>query len=53
VKEYAKTQQLHQKPNLRIMGIKEREEVQTQRMHNIFNKVIAENSPNLEKELSI
>jgi hypothetical protein len=25
------------RPNLRIMGIEEREEVQAKRMHNIFN----------------
>jgi hypothetical protein len=39
-------------PNLRIMGIKE-EEVQAKGLHNIFNKIIAENFPNLEKELCI
>jgi archaeosine-15-forming tRNA-guanine transglycosylase len=37
------------KPNVRIMGIEEGEEVQTKGIHNIFNKVITENSPNLEK----
>jgi hypothetical protein len=32
------------RPNLRIMGIEQREEVQTKRMHNIYNKIITENS---------
>jgi hypothetical protein len=35
------------------MGIKEGEEVQTKGKHNIFNKITAENFPNLKKELSI
>jgi hypothetical protein len=38
------------RPNLRIMGIKE--EVQAKGIHNIFNKIIAGNFPNLEKEKS-
>jgi GTP1/Obg family GTP-binding protein len=33
--------------NLTIMGIEE-EEVQTKRIHNIVNKIITENFPNLE-----
>jgi esterase/lipase len=36
------------RPNLRIIGIEE-EEVQAKGMHNIFNKIITENFPNLEK----
>jgi predicted nuclease with TOPRIM domain len=36
------------RPNLRIMGIKEGEEVQAKGMCNIFNKIITENFPNLE-----
>jgi hypothetical protein len=40
------------RPNLRIMGIKE-EEVQAKRMRNIFNKIITENFPNLEKAIPI
>jgi chromosome segregation ATPase len=39
------------RPYLRIMGIKEREEVQAKGIHNIFNKVITENFPNLEKTM--
>jgi hypothetical protein len=39
------------RPNLRIMGIKEGEEVQPKGIHNIFNKIITENFPNLEKSL--
>jgi hypothetical protein len=40
------------RPNLRIMGIEEGEEVQTKGIHNIFNK-ITENFPNLEKSMPI
>jgi hypothetical protein len=40
------------RPNLRIMGI-EGEEVQAKGMHNIFNKIITENSPNLKKTMPI
>jgi hypothetical protein len=36
--------------NLRIMGI-EGEEVQAKGIHNIFNKIITENFPNLEKTM--
>jgi hypothetical protein len=36
------------RPNLRIMGI-EGEEVQAKLMSNIFNKIITENFPNVEK----
>jgi archaeosine-15-forming tRNA-guanine transglycosylase len=41
------------RPNLRIMGIEEEEEVQTKGIHNIFNKLITENFPNLEKAMPI
>jgi hypothetical protein len=41
------------RPNLRILGIEEREEVQTKGIHNIFNKIITENFPNLEKTMPI
>jgi hypothetical protein len=40
-------------PNLRIMGIEEGEWVQAKGMHNIFNKIITENFPNLEKTMPI
>jgi alcohol dehydrogenase class IV len=40
-------------PNLRTMGIEEGEEVQAKGMHNIFNKIIRENFPNLEKTMPI
>jgi hypothetical protein len=33
------------------MGIEEGEEVQAKGMHNIFNKIITENFPNLEKTI--
>jgi folate-binding Fe-S cluster repair protein YgfZ len=39
------------RPILRIMGIEEREYVQAQVTHNIFNKIITENFPNLEKAM--
>jgi archaeosine-15-forming tRNA-guanine transglycosylase len=41
------------RPNLRIMGIEEEEEVQTKGIRNIFNKLITENFPNLEKAMPI
>jgi chromosome segregation ATPase len=41
------------RPNLRIMGIEEREEVQAKGICNIFNKIITENFPNLEKTTPI
>jgi archaeosine-15-forming tRNA-guanine transglycosylase len=41
------------KPNLRIMGIEEGEEVQEKGMHNIFNKIITEKFPKLEKTMPI
>jgi predicted nuclease with TOPRIM domain len=41
------------RPNLRIMGIEEGEEVQAKGMHNIFNKIITENFPNIEKSIPI
>jgi parvulin-like peptidyl-prolyl isomerase len=40
-------------PNLRIMGIEEGEEVQAKGNHNIFNKIITEYFPNLEKVMPI
>jgi polyribonucleotide nucleotidyltransferase len=39
--------------NLRIMGIEEGEEVQAKGMRNIFNKIITEIFPNLEKAIPI
>jgi chromosome segregation ATPase len=41
------------RPNLQIMSIEEGEEVQAKEICNIFNKIVAENFPNFEKELSI
>jgi hypothetical protein len=35
------------RPNLRIMGIEEGEEVQAKGIHNIFSKTKIENFPNL------
>jgi chromosome segregation ATPase len=39
--------------NLRIMGIEEGEELQAKGIHNIFNKIIKENFPNVEKTMPI
>jgi hypothetical protein len=41
------------RPNMTIIGIEEGEEMQAKGIHNMFNKIIAEKSPNLEKELPI
>jgi archaeosine-15-forming tRNA-guanine transglycosylase len=41
------------RPNLRIMGVEEREDVQAKGMHNIFNKIITEKFPNLEISIPI
>jgi hypothetical protein len=43
-------QETMKRPILQIMGIKEGEEVQTKGIDNLFNKIIAENFPDLEKE---
>jgi hypothetical protein len=40
------------RPNLRVIGIKEGEEVQAKVIHNMFNKII-KNFPNLEKVMPI
>jgi hypothetical protein len=41
------------RPNLKIMGIEEGEEVQTKGMRNIFNKILTDNYPNQEKTIHI
>jgi hypothetical protein len=41
------------RPNMRIMSIEEGEEVQAKGICNIFNKIITENFPNLEKTMPI
>jgi chromosome segregation ATPase len=41
------------RPHLRIMGIEEEEEVQAKGIRNIFNKIITENFPNVEKTMPI
>jgi hypothetical protein len=41
------------RPNLRITSIEEREEVQAKGICNIFNKIITENFPHLEKTIPI
>jgi hypothetical protein len=37
------------RPNLRIIGIEEREDYQLKEPTNIFNRIIEENFPNLTK----
>jgi hypothetical protein len=39
------------RPNLRIMGIEKGEEVHAKGLRNIFNKIVTENFPNLEKSI--
>jgi hypothetical protein len=41
------------RPNLRIMGLEEGEELQAKGIYNVFNKIITENFPNLEKVMPI
>jgi hypothetical protein len=41
------------RPNLRIMGIEEEEEVQTKGICNVFNKIITKHFLNLEKVFPI
>jgi hypothetical protein len=41
------------RPNLRIMGIEEGEDVQGKVISKIFNKIITEIFPNLEKTMPI
>jgi hypothetical protein len=41
------------RPNLRIVSTEEGEEVQAKGINNIFNKIITENFPNLEKAMPI
>ena len=38
------------RPNLRIIGVEEGEELQLKGPENIFNKIIEENFPNLKKD---
>jgi hypothetical protein len=41
------------RPNLRIIGIKEGEDVQAKGITNIFNKIMTDYFPNLEKTMPI
>jgi hypothetical protein len=41
------------RPNLRIMSTEEGEKVQAKGIHNIVNKIITENFPNLKKAMPI
>ena len=39
------------RPNLRIIGIEERSEIQTKGMNNLFNEIISEKFPNLKNKM--
>jgi hypothetical protein len=39
------------RPNLQIMGVEEWDEIQTKDTDNLFNRIIAENFPNLKTHL--
>ena len=39
------------KPNLRIIGVEEGEELQIKGPENVFNKIIEENFPNLKNDI--
>ena len=39
------------RPNLRIIGVEEGEELQLKGPENIFNKIIEENFPNLKRDI--
>jgi hypothetical protein len=53
-KEYTRTLQLYQKTKPVNPNLGNKEEVaQDKGIHNVFNKVIAENFPDLEKKMSI
>jgi hypothetical protein len=41
------------RPNLRIIGIEESEDSQLKGPVNIYNKIIEENFPNLNKEMNM
>jgi hypothetical protein len=41
------------RPNQQIMGREEVEKIQTKGIDNLFNKILAEKFPNLEKENNI
>jgi hypothetical protein len=46
-------QDIMRRPNLRIIGIEESEDFQLKGSVNIFNKIIEENFPNLNKEMAM
>ena len=41
------------KPNLRIIGVEEGEDLQLKGPENIFTKIIEENIPNLKKDIPL
>jgi hypothetical protein len=48
--ERARYLEHREKPNLRIRGVEEGEEIRTKVIDNIFNRITAQKFPNLEKE---
>jgi hypothetical protein len=51
--KYQEIQDTIRRPNLRIIGIDEKEDFQLKGPVNIFNKIIEENFPNLMKEMAM
>jgi hypothetical protein len=49
--EHADIWDTMKRPNLKIMGMEEREEIQTKGTDNLFNRIIDENLPNIEKKI--
>jgi hypothetical protein len=47
--EHARYLDIIKRPNLQIMGVKG-EEIQTKSIDNLFNRIIAESFPNLERK---
>jgi hypothetical protein len=40
------------RPNLRIHGVKDRAEISTTDIGNLFNEIITENSPNIDNHIN-
>jgi hypothetical protein len=45
--EHARYLEHHEKTKHTMMGVEEREEIQTKGINNLFNRIIAENFPKL------
>jgi uncharacterized coiled-coil protein SlyX len=53
IQNIQEVQDTRRRPNLRVIGIEESEDVQLKGPVNIFNKIIEENFPNLKKEMAV